>query len=259
MAEEMHAELKYLVLRQTMAGWNIPPRLLKEYELVYVTKGVGYIGIEEEVFRVTAGDLIFFPPGVKNSLWVKEEPYFAFYGMHFSISEGESPPSFPYVSHPVSSMRLVSLFRRINEVHIEKGYLYEWRERLLLNEILLEICTFLHEMDEPIANLRVRKALKDIQNYPLSELSAALLMEKTGMRKTSFFHTFKRITGSTPVQYIIGLKLESARDLLENTFLPVSQIAETCGFSDPLYFSRCFRTHYKMSPRAYRECMQKRD
>lgn len=157
------------------------------------------------------------------------------------------------IMHPTSYVKLETLFRRLNEVHLMKGYLYEWREKLLLEEILVEIFTFLREKNEPSALMRVKNALQNIQDYPLSELTPALLMKKSGIGKTEFFRCFRLIMGKTPVQYINDLKCESASELLENTDLSIQTIAEICGFSDPLYFSRRFHKHFDSSPREYRK------
>jgi len=55
------------------------------------------------------------------------------------------------------------------------------------------------------------------------------------------------------MQYIIRKRLEFARELLQETDLPVAEIAERSGFCDPFYFSRCFSRHYGRSPRKFRE------
>lgn len=65
---------------------------------------------------------------------------------------------------------------------------------------------------------------------------------------------FKKETGATPHGYLVLKRMELAKNILEsgaaNKFsrYTVSQVAEACGFSDPLYFSRAFKKYYGVSP-----------
>ncbi len=58
----------------------------------------------------------------------------------------------------------------------------------------------------------------------------------------------KAITGVTTQQYILHLRLEQARQLLESTQLPVSEIGYQCGFDDATSFSRAFKRTFGLSP-----------
>lgn len=79
------------------------------------------------------------------------------------------------------------------------------------------------------------------------------LLGQAGVQKTVFLQSFRRQTGTTPRQYILQLRLEYARDLMMETELPIGEIAERAGFSDPFYFSRCFRKHFGIVPSVYRQ------
>lgn len=65
---------------------------------------------------------------------------------------------------------------------------------------------------------------------------------------------FKKEVGLTPHEYLISLKMKRAKDIMlsgiSNRYsqFSVSQIAEACGFSEPLYFSRVFKKYYGVSP-----------
>lgn len=65
---------------------------------------------------------------------------------------------------------------------------------------------------------------------------------------------FKREIGLSPHEYLISLKMKLAKDIIlsgvTNRYseYTVSQIAEACGFLEPLYFSRVFKKYYGVSP-----------
>ena len=52
---------------------------------------------------------------------------------------------------------------------------------------------------------------------------------------------------------IIRVRIEQAAQLLEQTNMPVSQIASHLGYSEPSDFNRCFRRVKQFTPRAYRK------
>lgn len=70
--------------------------------------------------------------------------------------------------------------------------------------------------------------------------------------------TFKKETGTTPHGYLLKERMTLAQQIISsgisNRFSPysVSQIAEACGFSDPLYFSRVFKKYFGVSPSEYK-------
>lgn len=71
---------------------------------------------------------------------------------------------------------------------------------------------------------------------------------------TSYFSTlFKGGTGMTFLEYLTGVRMEKAREILTFTDLRSCEIAEKIGFSDPHYFSAAFKRATGLTPREYRE------
>jgi AraC-like DNA-binding protein len=64
---------------------------------------------------------------------------------------------------------------------------------------------------------------------------------------------FKSHSGTTPLHYLIGKKLELAKDLLRTTTLTVRHVSHSCGWGDAAYFSKVFKAHEKMTPLEYRK------
>lgn len=65
---------------------------------------------------------------------------------------------------------------------------------------------------------------------------------------------FKKETGVTPHEYLVECRMQLARELISSGIgnrysnYSVGQIAEACGFAEPLYFSRVFKKYYGFSP-----------
>lgn len=85
-------------------------------------------------------------------------------------------------------------------------------------------------------------------------ITLAELAEKAGYSKSRFSHLFSEITGTTPKQYLNNVRLQVSCELL-STGLTVAEIADRCGFNDPLYYSRIFKKKYGLSPTEYRAAL----
>jgi signal transduction histidine kinase/DNA-binding response OmpR family regulator len=62
------------------------------------------------------------------------------------------------------------------------------------------------------------------------------------------YRKLKALTGKTPSQFINTIRLERARQLLQNAELNVSEVAYRVGFNDPNYFSRVFKKEFGVTP-----------
>ena len=71
-----------------------------------------------------------------------------------------------------------------------------------------------------------------------------------------FIQNFKQLTKTTPMQYIVSLRITNAMNMLENKNYNISQIAAAVGYDNPLYFSRLFKKHVGLSPSEYRDSLR---
>lgn len=69
---------------------------------------------------------------------------------------------------------------------------------------------------------------------------------------------FQLQLGTTPVAYLMDYRTQQAGRLLDNTSLPIGEIALQCGFCSSSYFARIFREKTAMTPGQYREQCKKR-
>lgn len=78
------------------------------------------------------------------------------------------------------------------------------------------------------------------------------LAEKSGYSKSRFSHIFSKITGTTPIKYQNDIRLKVSCEMLATTRCAISDVAFSCGFSDPLYYSKIFKKKYNITPTKYR-------
>lgn len=82
----------------------------------------------------------------------------------------------------------------------------------------------------------------------MEKLTLDDLTRVSGQSQRHFFRLFKQATGEAPMQRLHSLRLKQACDMIHNTDLPNSEIAERVGHDDPLYFSAFFKNHLGQSP-----------
>jgi two-component system, response regulator YesN len=69
---------------------------------------------------------------------------------------------------------------------------------------------------------------------------------------------YNRVTGSTPTQELIKLRIEKAKRLLVgHPSLEIKQVAAAVGYDDPLYFSRLFKRETGLAPTAFRDSLSR--
>jgi len=84
------------------------------------------------------------------------------------------------------------------------------------------------------------------------DISLRQLAHEVRMSPFHFARTFKQSTGLPPHQYLMRLRIDRARELLETTRLSVCEIASAVGFNDPSYLARVFRRTIGLTPGEYR-------
>lgn len=112
-----------------------------------------------------------------------------------------------------------------------------------------------HE-DRQFANRLKDFVTKNIDNASLSVMDMAQAMN---VSRTVLFVRMKHIFDSSPNNYLLNTRINYAKRLLSESSTRVSDVAYRCGFSDPKYFSRCFKKLTGMLPKEYVESIKKDD
>lgn len=90
-------------------------------------------------------------------------------------------------------------------------------------------------------------------------LSLDFLSEQFQMNAKTLSKLFKEETGQKFVDYLIELRINHARQLLEDTHHSIQEIAEEVGYTNPISFGRMFKKVVSVSPGEYREQVSKKN
>ncbi|MFI4911488.1 MAG: AraC family transcriptional regulator [Sedimentisphaeraceae bacterium JB056] len=237
-------------------------RVLNTVTLVYIPKGGGIFESKESgKQQITAGSLFSILPGIWhrykpdiNTGW--DEYWIEFDGEMATrfIKKTRLNPHNPIIKIN-DEAKVSSLFMEIIETAQYEPHGFEY----MLSASAFSLMAILNaEMDiqknEDIEKSdAIRKGRKKLTENLETTLDLKQLATELNMSYSLFRKTFKEITGFTPYQYRLNLKLHKAERLLRSTTLPISQIAQTLGFSSIYYFSELFKKKTTQSPLQYRK------
>lgn len=99
----------------------------------------------------------------------------------------------------------------------------------------------------------VLEIIKFVNRHYTENITLEQICSVFSRSRSCISHTFKKETGKSFREYLINVRLQSAKSLLRNSGLSVSEIAFSVGFNDSNYFSNTFKAHTGMSPGMYRK------
>lgn len=89
------------------------------------------------------------------------------------------------------------------------------------------------------------------RNMAETTLSVEELGKEVGMSRVTLYRKIKALTGQTAIEFIRGVRIKRAAQLLEQNKFNVSEVAYMVGFIDVDYFRKCFKEQYGHTPKEY--------
>jgi AraC family transcriptional regulator, arabinose operon regulatory protein len=99
---------------------------------------------------------------------------------------------------------------------------------------------------------RVRRAVDLLKAHPDRRFTIPELARAVNLSHWHFTHLFLRETNISPTQFSRQMKFDTARNLLETSFLSVKEIMAAVGINDKSHFTKDFKKIYGLSPSEYR-------
>jgi transcriptional regulator GlxA family with amidase domain len=103
-----------------------------------------------------------------------------------------------------------------------------------------------------VANPKLLTVVAIMESNLETPLSCAQIARRMGMSKRQLERLFGRYLAETPIRYYLSLRLQRAKQLLQQTTMPVLSVALACGFVSASHFSKCYSDHFGRTPSAER-------
>jgi AraC-like DNA-binding protein len=186
-----------------------------------------------------------------NAGWGYHIIHFDGFAMEDYFTQIERGSSVKFIFPPES--KFYALVEKLFEANVRIGGRAEIVNSCILTNMLTEIMLTLPVYDTG----EVPRKINDIQDYMQDNFAKHLSLEKLSDRffisKYYLCHEFKKHTGLSPNEYLITVRLNNAKRLLQFSDIRVSEIAESAGFASMNHFFYTFKKHEKMSPSEYRK------
>ena len=101
-------------------------------------------------------------------------------------------------------------------------------------------------------DIRVRRVINQLSKDLSCDADLERLANSVNLSSSRLRHLFKDETGLTPAQYLKRLRLERAKELMEDSFLRLKEVMPQVGISDESHFVKDFKKEYGLPPIKYR-------
>lgn len=234
-------------------SWSMATHVHDYWEFIYFLRGRGRVDTPDGTLRPQEHYLVVYPPGLPHA--EVADPVAPEETIFFAVDVPGAPPSGAHLILPDNSSDLRWLCERILAEYILAG---GSPLAITLTRAFLYLVGRAWETGVPVEHDMVDLAVQYLHANSARPLTLQTVARAVGVSETHLSHRFAARMGVPPMRYLQGLRADAAKRLLTTTGLPIQQVAEQCGFADPLYLSRVIRRVTGLSPSAYRRAAARR-
>ena len=254
-------------------SFQIPVHWHDEFEIIYVRSGFLAVSISGESYIGKTGDAFVVSPGNLH-LMGSQTGTVDYYTFLFPLK---------YISFRTDDMLDEKLLEPLNSGHLmicprvkdtakelceqlieiyeakkdesESKITTQVRTKIILLQFILEMWKkgFVIENDTSGRNTVEKEMVSYIQQNFTGKISLREFGEQFHLSEKYISRYFKEHFHITLSQYVTYLRLEHAKQLLQDTDIPVTDVAMQSGYQNVSYFIRSFQKAYAVSPLKYRK------
>lgn len=229
------------------------------YEINFVLGGEGIHCIENARVHIGEGDIFVIPPKINHGYFETKELNAFHLIMRKEFiekykSELTATPGFelffeiePYLRQLNSGKFFVSYNAREKaEVLSDIGRItaldlkgYHEAENIAVLNLVCRICLlFFEQCSRNIYDPNLLRVMEYISKHIDEKLSTKKLSEIAYMSESTFLRKFRKITGATPMKYVLEQRIKTAEEMLAESIKSKTEIAQLCGFYDVSHMSK---------------------
>lgn len=252
-------------LSRTEPFHSFGPAIKPYYLIHFVLSGKGKFSIGEKEYPLEQGYGFLIPPEELVFYQADQEEPWTYIWVGFSglkASELVKSMGLSILNPVFRSEKGEELYLAIKDMmeHNTFGIANDLRRKGQLQmflSLIAEDISVEESGENSKADNYVRRAVEFIQGNYCNPIKITDVADYVCINRSYLYTLFHNATGMSPQQFLTTFRITKATELLQLTSLPVESIALSCGYTDPLVFSKAFRQMKNMSPSAYRKEMQK--
>lgn len=219
------------------------------WEVFVVLDGNATLFIEDSAIKLHRGSIVLEPPGYRHRVQGEDLVLLVW----FLLDPFQSPSKEEIPVFQDEENRFCLLSRMLYEVTIRQGANYRKIQNALINT-MYEILVSWSQSDSE--NALFEGLIREmIFHVPDPAYDPSEYIKQSGYCADHFRRRFKKIAGRTPTDYLLHLRIEHAKSMLDmhhSYSISIKEVAAKSGFRDPFYFSSMFKKITGMSPSGYR-------
>ena len=219
------------------------------HEIVFFLSGEGTTYIEDKPFPVKKGDMLVIPPKFRHGTIVKEKMS--------SLWIAESGEKLLHLQSPFVIKNVDETISAIFNIIINNRYNNQEFTNCLCQAITYYVLNNLEEKTEKdIAVDKIKSSIS--KNFDKSDFVVTKYLNESGYSEDYIRAYFKKVTGTTPIQFLTNIRIKHATNLIKlykNSY-SLADVSEACGYDDYIYFSRKFKEVTGVSPQKYKNSLE---
>ncbi|MEG1882304.1 MAG: AraC family transcriptional regulator [Clostridia bacterium] len=227
------------------------------YQLIYTHFGLGTIYLNNRMYELKPGSIFLLDCRPYHYFFANEYDGWEYSLIHFdggnsnylcNLVESKS-----LLYNNMAASRAMQKFNRIFELSREDSPEFELTFHELMTEFLVSLCSGeTHAIDHKV----IPSWLSSVQSYIAENYNHDICIDElakmTYLSPSRFAHRFKELVGSSPIEYQYEIRISNAKECLDATDLPLSEVCERVGFHNEANFYARFKKTCGVSPGKYR-------
>lgn len=250
----------YTIVKEIDANVN-RPQGLPDYQLLYVESGCGYFKFGETYEKLSGKTVVLFKPNEPQIYKYFKKDSATTYWIHFSGTEVEGLLKELNLHDkkiiPIRNGLIIKDFlKQIVEEFQNKPTSYSRAINSYARLAIIELKREMENASRKSSDLTIENLCKEMNMNFHKSISNVEYAKMCNMSVPHFLSKFKSITGTTPQNYILNLRITNAKNLLCSTDYKIMEISQLVGFADSMYFCKRFKKMVGIAPTEYRQKFQ---
>ncbi|MBZ4645415.1 MAG: transcriptional regulator, AraC family [Clostridia bacterium] len=262
-------------------SWSMETNVHDHFEMVYIKRGNAIFQISGQDVHLGPNDIVIIKPYQPHKFIVKSQSGCEFIVLRFKfrnqhddeysdislndfIEFVKNKESGPFITLKVSRKNdIVYVMNRILREKEKQDLWGDFLSYLLIMELFVLISRALKmEWEESIKNksLKVKELMQIAKEYMEKNYEKDLTLTDVAryifLSQSYFAHAFKEEFDISPKSYLLKVRVEKSKELLEKTDLKVSDVALSVGFSSQQRYNDIFKKYVGMTPLKYKKRMK---